>query len=638
MQRPNRASAGSPAPSPTTRRRAAAAVTAAVALPLVATAPAIADAPAGKLVPSTQVRGDGFRAAPTTSEPGPVRKRAGKKVSARGDGFGRSMLKATGSGALVGGGVKFFVNTNITFSTTSSASGAQSEASMTAPRADVSTVGGGVTSQTLNDAFDGYGGLAVHVGAGAPSGPPQTGNPNFTFYNKNGAALPATCDGREIQLPVQTVGDLKLSRRVYVPTDAPIERTLNVVENTGSAPVTVTLYVANNLGSDNNTKVTASASGDLTGGTDDNWITSFQNFSGTTSSDPRLGHVLRGNSPSDTPLRELHFVDGDDNPYWSYELTLAPGETKILANFGVVEANQALSKSRSIALAANPRTDCMTDAELRQVANFELVDPVLTLPGTQTLEATGPDGAVGNYTATAEVPGRGPIATSCLPASGSSFPIGTTTVNCTATTAGGRTAAGHFDVVVAVTSPPTFAPLPAVPPVAAAAAGTTSARVSYVTPTATDITGASIPVVCTPPSGSEFPVGTTTVVCVATDARGNQSRTSFPVVVTAGEQISKVSPKPNRCLSRRSFTIRPSVRIKLSPRTRIVRAKATLGGKALKVKIRKGQRIAQVDLRGRPTGTLRVRIELRLADGRVLRDVRVYHTCMRPSASTRSVS
>jgi len=41
-------------------------------------------------------------------------------------------------------------------------------------------------------------------------------------------------------------------------------------------------------------------------------------------------------------------------------------------------------------------------------------------------------------------------------------------------------------------------------------------------------------VVCMPPSGSFFPLGTTLVTCTATDASGNQTSTAFPVVVTPG--------------------------------------------------------------------------------------------------------
>ena len=62
---------------------------------------------------------------------------------------------------------------------------------------------------------------------------------------------------------------------------------------------------------------------------------------------------------------------------------------------------------------------------------------------------------------------------------------------------------------------------------AAVAAG---AVVSYPTPTASG--GCSPPTVtCTPPSGSVFPIGTTTVTCVAQDSCGNKAICTFHVIV-----------------------------------------------------------------------------------------------------------
>jgi hypothetical protein len=51
------------------------------------------------------------------------------------------------------------------------------------------------------------------------------------------------------------------------------------------------------------------------------------------------------------------------------------------------------------------------------------------------------------------------------------------------------------------------------------------------TVTATDDLDPSPSVVCTPPSGSVFPPGTTVVTCTATDASGNQSTCQFPVTL-----------------------------------------------------------------------------------------------------------
>jgi hypothetical protein len=49
---------------------------------------------------------------------------------------------------------------------------------------------------------------------------------------------------------------------------------------------------------------------------------------------------------------------------------------------------------------------------------------------------------------------------------------------------------------------------------------------------------------CTPASGSIFPVGTTTVSCVATDTAGNTTRASFPVVVSALGAVCDLSRYP----------------------------------------------------------------------------------------------
>ena len=76
--------------------------------------------------------------------------------------------------------------------------------------------------------------------------------------------------------------------------------------------------------------------------------------------------------------------------------------------------------------------------------------PVLTLPGDLTIGATSPAGAIATFTASALDAVDGPVAVVCAPASGSSFPIGTTTVTCTATDASGNAASGSFTVTVAV--------------------------------------------------------------------------------------------------------------------------------------------------------------------------------------------
>ena len=78
----------------------------------------------------------------------------------------------------------------------------------------------------------------------------------------------------------------------------------------------------------------------------------------------------------------------------------------------------------------------------------DTMPPVLTLPGTVTENATGPQGAIVSFTATAFDSVDGEVPVTCIPASGSTFAIGDPTVNCTASDAAGNTATGSFVVHV----------------------------------------------------------------------------------------------------------------------------------------------------------------------------------------------
>jgi hypothetical protein len=123
---------------------------------------------------------------------------------------------------------------------------------------------------------------------------------------------------------------------------------------------------------------------------------------------------------------------------------------------------------------------------------------------------------VGRYGCQSEQPG---------PASGSVFPLGTTTVNCSVTDGGGLTATGSFTVAVQDTTPPALN-LPGNITVHAGKA----AAANY-TATATDLVDGSVPVSCSPASGTTFALGTTPVECSATDAHDNTATRSFTVTV-----------------------------------------------------------------------------------------------------------
>src|SRR6266498_5276123 len=154
--------------------------------------------------------------------------------------------------------------------------------------------------------------------------------------------------------------------------------------------------------------------------------------------------------------------------------------------------------------------------------------PVVTVPANMTLEATGPSGAVAIFSASALDIVDGSVAVTCIPASGSTFAIGTATVTCSATDAAGNTGTGSFTVKVQDTT----APVVTVPANISTSATSISGAVVTYTATANDIVDGSVLVTCNPASGSTFAPGSTTVNCSATDAAGNTGTGSFTISVT----------------------------------------------------------------------------------------------------------
>jgi hypothetical protein len=152
--------------------------------------------------------------------------------------------------------------------------------------------------------------------------------------------------------------------------------------------------------------------------------------------------------------------------------------------------------------------------------------PALSLPGSLTAEATGPAGAAVSFSASATDVVSGSVAVSLSPASGSTFTLGTTTVNATTSDAALNTATGSFTVTVRDTTAPVLV-LPANQVLeATSAAGATATFVAN----ATDVVGVAS-LTYSHASGSTFALGTTTVVVTAADAAGNSTSGLFTVSV-----------------------------------------------------------------------------------------------------------
>lgn len=209
-----------------------------------------------------------------------------------------------------------------------------------------------------------------------------------------------------------------------------------------------------------------------------------------------------------------------------------PGATDVASETVTVDC---IPESGSVFALGTTAVNCtatdahgLTSSSSFDVAVVDTTPPALTLPADITEEATGPTGAVVSWTASASDLVDGSTTVTCNRTSGSTFALGTVTVTCSSTDVAGNIAQGTFGVTVQDTTAPALDLPDDVVTTATSAAGAT---VTY-TASATDLVDPTVPVSCTPPSGSTFAPGTTTVTCSATDDSGNTATGTFTVTVS----------------------------------------------------------------------------------------------------------
>ena len=164
----------------------------------------------------------------------------------------------------------------------------------------------------------------------------------------------------------------------------------------------------------------------------------------------------------------------------------------------------------------------------------------VTCPGDITQAAdSGQCTAIVNYSPATGTGGNcDPV--QCSPPSGSTFPSGTTTVTCAGETG------DPCSFRITVTGNDAEAPSISCPAnvTAEVAPGGSGTKVDYPEPETMD-NCSPVTTSCTPPSGSTFPTGTTTVTCTATDASNNSANCSFTITVVESEIACALTCNPD---------------------------------------------------------------------------------------------
>ncbi len=239
--------------------------------------------------------------------------------------------------------------------------------------------------------------------------------------------------------------------------------------------------------------------------------------------------------PMPAPVVTSDTVSGGYGSSFSYTISASNSPTSYAASglpAGLSLSGNTISGTLPISVGAltiglSATNDGGTGTGTLTINVVDTTPPVITAPSTVTAEATSAAGAAVTFTATANDAISSTVPVVATPASGSTFPLGISSVSLSATDAAGNTATQTLLVSVVDTTPPTLT----VPANLSAEATSASGAVVTFSATATDLVTASPVIAYSVAPGSTFPLGVTTVNVTATDAAGNVAKGSFTVTV-----------------------------------------------------------------------------------------------------------
>ena len=182
-------------------------------------------------------------------------------------------------------------------------------------------------------------------------------------------------NGRQVVIQQLGLANLDVTRKIFVPDTGYFARYMEILTNSGTAPVTVDAQVLSNLGSDSGTRIVATSSGDKVLDTGDFWVVSDDD-DGTfpfPSSDPTLAHVFGGaNARLGVSAVSLPPSGNDNLSYRWNNLTIAPGQTIILMHFAAQAATQPSATAAAQRLVQLPPEAIagLSSDEIANIQNF----------------------------------------------------------------------------------------------------------------------------------------------------------------------------------------------------------------------------------------------------------------------------
>jgi hypothetical protein len=178
-------------------------------------------------------------------------------------------------------------------------------------------------------------------------------------------------NGRMVSYEAERIGDVDVSRKVYVPEVGGFARNLEVVSNPTDTEQTVAIKVFGNLGADGEATVAATSSGDQVVAANDSYFVVDDACS--TCGVDAVAHIISGEL---APQVASDVTLLSDDYAFTYDLVIPPGERRIVMHYSVQRRNvdEATDLAGQLHALSYP-VEGLTKQELHDIVNFKyLVD------------------------------------------------------------------------------------------------------------------------------------------------------------------------------------------------------------------------------------------------------------------------